>query len=696
MSIATQYQQALQYHRQGLLSQAEQLYLTLLKSDPTHIDSLHYLGLLYYQTDRNNQAKPILEKAFKISPNNIDLIQHYSLCLRDLGEIEQAIALLKRAQTLAPHDADLLQNLGNTYWVAEQYQAAIDIFNTLYLQNKNNEDIRDSLLSVLSLAGNQAHAQGDFSLAQHCFQQAVSISAQAELLYNLANAERELGLLTAARQHYLQAQSLSPNDADIYNNLGNVERELGNLAQAIGYYQQAIKLNPKLGHAWVHLIHQKQHACDWQDLEAQIQQVDTWVEQQQALQISPFAFLSMPGTSAKAQLNCANLWLKQRYQSWFEQAKSAPFAQRNNQRKNGKIRLGYLSADFRQHPLASLVTEVLELHQRDHFEIYAYSSGKNDESNERKRFEKSVDFFRDIRNVSIQDAAQQVLADHIDILIDLTGFTQNSRAQITAMKPAPISINWLGYPGTMGQGLYDYILADATIIPPADEVYYGERVLRMPHCYQPNDSRRPKPQEDMRKNHGLSEEMMVFACFNQTFKILPDMFLRWMRILKAVPNSVLWLLECNPLAKQHLIQSAQQSGIDASRLIFAPRVDMQTHISRLALADLFLDTLPYNAHTTASDALWAGLPVLTCYGDTFAARVGASLLNAIEIPELICKSLDDYEQRAILLGRSGEERMSLRHKLAQHRDSTTLFNSQQFCRDLENIYREVFAQRGLS
>ncbi len=693
MSISSKYQQALQHHRQGQLSQAERLYMSVLNTDPNHLDSLHYLGLLYYQTDRNQQAKTLLEKAYKLSPNNIDLIQHFSLCLRDLGEINQAIELLKKAQRLAPHDADLLQNLGNTYWIAEQYQAAIDIFSILYQQNKKNEEIRDSLLSVLSLAGNQAHQLGDFSLAQRYFQQAVSISPQAELLYNLANAERELGQLTVARQHYLQAQSLSPNDADIYNNLGNVERELGNLAQAISYYQQAIKLNPQLGHAWVHLIHQKQHACDWQDLEAQIHQVITWIREQQALQISPFAFLSMPGTSAKAQLDCANLWLKQRYQSWFSLAKSNPNPQQNIQRGHGKIRLGYLSADFRQHPLASLVTEVLELHNRHHFEIYAYSSGKNDESNERKRFEKSVDFFRDIRHLSIQAAAQQVLADQIDILIDLTGFTQNGRAQITAMKPAPISINWLGYPGTMGQGLYDYILADATIIAPADEAYYGERVLRMPHCYQPNDSHRPKPQKDIRKNHGLNEDMMVYASFNQTFKILPDMFLRWMRILKAVPNSVLWLLECNPLAKNNLMQVAQQSGVEASRLIFAPRVDMQTHISRLALADLFLDTLPYNAHTTASDALWAGLPVLTCYGDTFAARVGASLLYAIDMPELVCDNLECYEQRAIQLGLSRDDRLSIRQKLAQHRDSAALFNSQQFCRDLEDIYREVFAQK---
>lgn len=696
MANVSLYQQALHYHRQGQLSQAERLYCQILNSDPNHADSLHYLGLLYYQTERSAQAKNILEKALTISPNHIDLIQHYSLCLRDLGEFELAIQHLKKAQAMRPDDADLLQNLANTYWIAERYHEAVGLFSELLQHDQDNTDIRDSLLSVLSLQGNQAHQQGDYALAQQCFQRALGISAESELFYNLANAERELGQLTQARQHYLQALLLSPEDADIYNNLGNVERELGNLSQAIDYYQQAIQRNPQLGHALVHLIHQKQHACDWHDLYSQVQQVQSWVSQQIPMQISPFAFLSMPDTCAKAQLECANLWLKQRYQSWFSKARLTPFSLPKTIGQSGKIRLGYLSADFRQHPLASLVTEILELHQRNQFEVYAYSTGKNDETAERQRFQHSVDYFRDIRTLSIELAAQQIHADQIDILIDLTGFTQNSRAQITALKPAPISINWLGFPGTMGAGLYDYIVADAITIPDSQACHYAEQVLRMPHCYQPNDRQRPQALKAQRKDHGLSDDAVVYACFNQTFKILPEVFSRWMQILKAVPNSVLWLLECNTLAKQNLLIQAQQAGITPTRLIFAPRVDRQTHLSRLALADLFLDTLPYNAHTTASDALWVGLPVLTCCGETFASRVGASLLTAIGLPELICYQLDSYQQRAIQLGLSPHERALLRQKLVQNRDTSALFDSQQFCRDLESLYLQIVSEKNMS
>ncbi len=713
MNIESTYRLALQLHQQGLLAQAEVLYQQVLRLQPKHPDALHYLALLCYQSERLTQAKSLYETALTVAPNNIDLMQHFAICLRDLGDFEQAFQLLQQAYQMAPQDCDVIQNLANLYWHQDNYAQACALYQRCRELQPQDSEIQQNLASLLVLWGNQAHQQGDYGQAKQCFERAISLSPpQAELFYNLANAQRELGELTQARQHYQMALKLSPNDADIYNNLANVARELGDLAQALQHYQNAIRLNPQLGHALVHWIHQKQHACDWQQLSPAIQQVRTWVSQQAPMQISPFAFLSMPDTSAAEQLQCANLWLSQRYARCFAQSQQQPY---RYHWQHDKIRIGYLSADFRQHPLACLVSEVLECHHRKRFSIYAYSSGKDDGSAQRARFMQAVDHFRDIRSLGIVQAADLIHADEIDILVDLTGFTQNSRAQIAALKPAPISINWLGYPGTMGgylggkstgngndvskRALYNYLIADRVVIPPEQQAHYAEQILYMPHCYQPNDGQRAPARPPCnisasefaaeRVAQGLAPDAMVYACFNQSFKILPSVFAVWCQILQQVPNSQLWLLQCHGLAQQNLLAAAQQHGISADRIVFAPRCEMAAHIQRMALADLFLDTLPYNAHTSASDALWAGLPVLTCIGETFASRVAASLLQTLGLPEMICQDMQQYQQLAIQLGLDAAQRKALQAKLWQLRSSSALFDSQLFCRDLEDLYRQV-------
>jgi len=399
----------------------------------------------------------------------------------------------------------------------------------------------------------------------------------------------------------------------------------------------------------------------------------------------------MPNTSANEQKQCANNWLKNRYSSAFAQGKALAF---EYPRTHQKLRLGYLSADFRLHPLASLISELIELHDRNAFEIYAYSYGVNDQSAERKRLEKAFDHFVDIRALSTLDAAKKINDDQIDILVDLTGFTQTSRSQIVALRPAPINLSWLGFPGTMGElngtPLFDYLLTDAVITPPASAKNYAEKLALLPHTYQPNDRKRPIEKTKNRQAYDLPENAFVFCCFNQTFKILPKVFDAWMHILKHVPNSVLWLLECNSLAKSNLIREAEVRGISQARLIFAPRVSMDEHMARQACADLFLDTLPYNAHTTTSDALWAGLPVLTCMGDTFASRVAASLLNAADLPELITQSLAEYQAKAIELASQPDTLKAIKHKLDKHREQVALFDTVQFARDLEKIYTGIW------
>lgn len=686
------YRQALQHHQQGDLTQAEMLYKSVIATDPRHADALHYLGVISHQQGKHQAAIETIALAININPRNSDYLSNQGLAYKALKQHAQATQCFQQALKLAPDDLDIYYNLGNTSIEAENFELAAQAYRRILRDYPQDADLKEALCHALDKQGYLYQQSGRYAEAAHCYQEATQLQPQQSMLYyNLGNAQRELGKAKEAANSYQLAIQFNPNDADAYNNLGNAQRELGDLQAAINAYKKALTLNPKLYHAKVHLVHQKQHACDWRNLSEEIQEIRDWVTHAPEAQISPFAFLAMPQTTAYEQKKCANNWLRNRYESAFSQGKSLAF---QYPRTHQKLRIGYLSADFRLHPLAFLISELIELHDKTHFETYAYSYGVNDRSQERVRLEKAFDHFYDIRDMSTLEAAQQINRDEIDILVDLTGFTQTSRSQIVALRPAPINVNWLGFPGTMGEfngePLFDYILSDAFITPPQAVNNYAEKLALLPHAYQPNDRKRPIAKAKNRSECGLPEHGFVFCCFNQTFKILPEVFEVWMRLLKQVPSSVLWLLECNDLAKANLIKEAEMRGILKERLVFAPRVTMAEHMARQTCADLFLDTLPYNAHTTTSDALWMGLPVLTCSGETFASRVAGSLLQAAELPELITDSLQAYEAKALHLANNSEELKRIKAHLTDRRDQLPLFDTAQFARDLEKIYADIW------
>ncbi|MDZ4142040.1 MAG: tetratricopeptide repeat protein [Methylotenera sp.] len=591
-----------------------------------------------------------------------------------------------------PKDLDAQINCANLCVELKRYEEAVGYFRRLARILKTNQDVRNALCYALQALGNESHSQGRYLMAEACFKEALEYQPDnAAYWYNLGNAQRELAKPKAALASFQQSIKFNPDDADTHNNLGNVQRESGQLDLAIVSYQQALKLNPNLHHAKVHLVHQKQHICDWQGLQDDINEIRHWVNMLPQAQISPFAFLAMPTTTAAEQKTCTDNWVKNRYAALVAHGRKLDF---KYSPANKKIKIGYLSADFRLHPLAFLVSELIELHDRSQFEIIAFSYGIDDKSNARARLEKAFDQFHDIRHLSEIDAAKKINACNIDILVDLTGFTQTSRSGIAALRPAPVNVNWLGFPGTMGalndKPLFDYILTDSFISPPETANHYAEKLAILPHCYQPNDRKRPVSKTPLRAACCLPEGAFVFCCFNQTFKITPYVFAVWMRLLKAAPNSVLWLLDCNIWAKQNLIREAVAQGVDKEKLIFAPRVAIADHLARHAHADLFLDTLPYNAHTTCSDALWMGLPVLTCAGNTFAARVAGSLLNAINLTELITYNLQDYENKALYLVNNPDNLLAVRQKLLADRMSSALFDTDEFVRSLEEIYQKMW------
>jgi protein O-GlcNAc transferase len=491
---------------------------------------------------------------------------------------------------------------------------------------------------------------------------------------------------------------LKPQSAPVHTNLAAALKEQGQHQEAIECYQAALRLEPANPAVLAELTHQLQLICLWEGLQDLSQLVIQAVENNAARSIAdavpPFAFLALPvSTTQHQQDQCARKWVDQRLTKCEVRSAKCEVGDRNlatphlAPHTSHKLTLGYLSADFQEHAVGRLIAELIEKHDRRRFAIFGYSYGRDDSSPIRSRLVKGFDRFRDLKDASFAQAARHIQADEVDILVDLTGYTGQARTQIMAFRPAPIQVNFLGYPGTMGASFIDYILVDDFVVPPDQQPYFTEKLVHLPGCYQVNDSRRETAAHTpARAECGLPDAGFVFCCFNNTYKFTTEVFEVWMRLLKAVPGSVLWLLEANGFVPANLRREARARGTAPERLVFAPPVPMPRHLARHRLADLFLDTLPYNAHTTASDALWMGCPVLTVAGQTFASRVAGSLLRTIGLPELITTSLQEYEQMALRLAGEPDLLANLRARLQSNRATSGLFDGGQFARGLEQAY----------
>jgi predicted O-linked N-acetylglucosamine transferase (SPINDLY family) len=485
-----------------------------------------------------------------------------------------------------------------------------------------------------------------------------------------------------------QALALKPDFVEAHINLGNALIEQGRLEEAVVHYRRVLALKPDDVGTENQLMHQLQHLCEWSGFNDVFDRQKKLIQGKDHAGISPFTLLSTPSSPAE-QLACARNRAVSLVSSstLLRTQLGFNFARVSKTR----LRIGYLSTDFCQHAVACLIAELFELHDRQTFEVYAYSCGPDDRSAMRKRLERACDRFVDVRDISFQEAARRIYEDRIDVLVDLNGYTKGARTEIVALRPAPIQVNWLGYPGTMGAEFVDYIITDRFITPPGHASYFSEQIVYLPDCYQVNDRKRKiASRTPTKREMGLPEDGFVFCCFNNTFKITSAVFDVWMRLLKKIPKSVLWLLEANSGALANLRREAKVRGVNPDRLVFAPKVSTDKHLARFRLADLFLDTMPYNAHTTASEALWVGLPILTCPGETFASRVAGSLLTAIRLPELTTRSLSEYEAAALRLARDPSELAGLRRRLAKNRLMTPLFDSERFTRHLERAYKMMW------
>jgi predicted O-linked N-acetylglucosamine transferase (SPINDLY family) len=539
--------------------------------------------------------------------------------------------------------------------------------------------------------GNVLQEQGNFAEAVAQYRQAVTLQPDcAEVHNNMGGVFYAQGELEEARACFQRALALKPDYAEAHINLGNVLREQGKLEEALAQHRQALTLRPNSVEAECQSMHLMQHVCDWNRLTEIVERQKQLLSAGSSAPMHPFAFLCIPSTPAE-QLRCARNFAAHRLAPVGRLRDKLGF--RFTPKPKSKLRIGYLSADFRRHPVASLIAELFEFHDRQAVEVCAYSYGPDDGSEIRKRVARACDRFVDIRAASYVEAARRIYEDGVDILVDLQGHTRLARTHIAALRPAPLQVNWLGYPGTMGAECIDYIITDRFVTPPGHEPFFSEKIVYLPDCYQINDRKREiAKRTPARKKFGLPEKGVVFCCFNNSYKITPAVFDIWARLLQQVSGSVLWLLETNTGLAANLRREAKARGVEPERLVFAPILLPEQHLARYRIADLFLDTLLYNAHVTTSDALWAGLPVLTCAGETFASRVAGSLLTAIGLPELITHSPKEYEALALRLARTPSKLADLRGRLAKNRLTAPLFDSEQFTRHIERAYRMMWEQ----
>ena len=633
------FQQALTFHQQGQLDEAKTLYESVLKKQPKHFDALHMLGVLAYQTRKLDRAATLIAKAIAIDPDDARARNNYGNVLQDLQRFDEALVQYNKAIALDPN----------------------------YPEAHNN---RADLL--------QARGQWEASLLS--YEKAIALAPlYAQAHYNRGNTLKAMGRWDASLASYDAALLIDPHYADAHHNRGHVLAEQKQYEQAVRSYDAALTYKSYIPYVSGTRLNLKMHGCDWSHFQLEYEALRAQILLGKKV-CPPFPLLAMTDDPA-LQLRAAQIWIQDKH--------PVPASNRHRFKKtqHTRLRVGYFSADFWSHPVAHLIAGVFEAHDRSKFEVFAFSSGPDTQDPVRKRLEGAFEHFHDVRLQTDREVIAHARKCELDIAVDLSGLTKGCRPGLFAERVAPIQINYLGYPGTMGADYIDYLLGDAILIPEQSRQYYSEKIIYLPHSYQANDRKRVIADKTLTRSElGLPDTGFVFCCFNNHFKILPETFNGWIRILQQVTGSVLWLMAGSASVMSNLKAHAQSIGIDPARLVFAPHMPLDEHLARHRAADLFLDCLPYNAHTTASDALWAGLPVLTCTGHAFASRVAASLLHAIGLPELVTSSQSTFECLAIELANDPAKLSALRTKLDANRLTTPLFDTERLTRHLEAAY----------
>ena len=703
----------------GRSQEAIQQFTVALGLNPTVCESWNNRGTAFNDLKQYHAAISDFDRAITLNNGYVDAYVNKAKSLSELKRYTEALAAYDKALALKPDLENVWLGRGNVFRELKRHGEALAAYDKALALKPDLENAwlgRGNILCELK----------SYDQAFAAFAKALALKPDLENVWlGRGNVFFELKRYDEAFAAYDKALALKPDLENAWLGRGNVLCELKRYDEAFAAYDRALALKPGLENAWLGLgnvldnlkrydeafaaydkalalkpdlvgvegarLQAKMHLCDWNNFDAECMDLISTVRNGYT-NTEPFPFLAVP-SSSDDQLQCASLWIANRYPPH-----DTPIWQ-SHRYDHDRIRIAYLSADFHQHATSYLIAGLFEHHDKSCFETTAISLTPDDNSSVRRRLQASFERFIDAETLSDDQIANLAKTLEIDILVDLNGLTKDSRTNVFARRPSPIQVNYLGYPGTMGAKYMDYIIADQIVIPKNHYEFYSEKIVFLPNSYQVNDSKRFISERIVARNDlGLPPTGFVFCCFNNNYKIVPLIFDCWMRILKQVEGSVLWLLEDNAMAANNLRKEATARGVNAERLIFAKRMPLSDHLARHRLADLFLDTLPYNAHTTASDALWAELPVLTCPGETFAGRVAASLLQSIDLPELIAPTLKSYEQLAIDLAVRPEILATIKRKLAQNRLTTPLFDTKLFTKHLEAAYTAMYErhQAGLA
>lgn len=601
----------------------------------------------------------------------------------DCGAVCRAILAVRPDH----HDAAFL--LGVAAFALGQIEESHRRFAVAIALKPDLADACSNLALLLRRRGRLAEAVALQTRAIRLAPALASAQADAGLVTGLGAMLRDLGRITAARAVHRRAVAQAPDDAEAWRETGHSARETGEFGAAATAYGRAYRLDPSRAELLGDRLFAALSRCDWSDYEDLRRQVLAVIDTDQGLALPLLTLLI--DTSAARQDRAARHF----HRVVVRPAAGPPIASTPpsapSPGADGRLTVAYLSADFHEHATAYLTAELFELHDRDRFRVLAYSYGPDDGGPTRHRLEAAFDAFRDIREADRERVRAMLAADGVHILVDLKGYTRHARFDLLAGRLAPVQVAYLGYPGTMGGDAMDYVIGDRFVTPPDHQPHYRERLVIMPDSYQANDRRRPlhAPAPD-RAACGLPADGFVFCAFNAPFKITPAQFGAWMRVLARVPGSVLWLQHPGPEGVGNLRGEAARRGIDPDRLIFAPHRPQAEHLARYRVADLFLDSFPYTGHTTVSDALWMGLPVVTRMGETFASRVAAGLLNAVGLPETVTTSLDGYEALAVGLAGDPATLAAYRRRLAAARATAPLFDSPRFTRHLERAFQTMW------
>ena len=744
-ALEQRFTQAVTLHQSGRLAEAQSLYAQVLKLRPTHFGALHLSGVIAAQSGNFERAEQLIAKAIAINPSIATAHSNRGNALKGLNRLQAAVQSYDRAIALKPDYAEAHNNRGVALQALKQFEAAVQSYDRAialkpdYAEACNNRGVAlhelkqfeaavasyDRAIAIrpdyaeaysyrgatlqelkqfeaavqsceraIALRSDYAEAHGNCAAAlqalrqlksaMQCYDRAIALKPDyAEAYNNRGVALQELGQLENAVASYDKAIAIRPDYAEAYYNRGNALKELKQLEAALQSYEQAMSLKPDYEFLHGMLLHTRLQACDWSNAEKDIAELTEKIQRNENATQS-FIVLAIADAPA-LQKQAAGIWVRAKAPSNHSLPDLPTYP------RHDRIRVGYYSADYHNHATAQLMAGLFEAHDRSRFELTAFSFGPEKNDAMRQRVSSAFDRFIDIRDKTDRDAAHISRQLEIDIAVDLKGFTTDGRMGIFAERAAPIQLSYLGYPGTTDAEYMDYVIADRILIPESSQAYFSEKIVYLPDSYQVNDDKRAISDRQFRREElGLPASGFVFCCFNNNYKINPATFDGWMRILKQVDGSVIWLLEDNPVAAANLRSEAEKRGVDAKRLVFARRMPLEEHLARHRLADLFVDTLPYNAHTTASDALWAGLPVLTCLGNAFAGRVAASLLYAIRLPELVTHTREEYESLAMALATHPERLAAIKQKLENNRLTAPLFDTLRFTGNIESAYEAVY------